>query len=523
MNLLDRAIAAVSPSWGLARTRARQAMAYYEAARPDRQRQQRKDFNGPNVPVRAAGATLRAMSRHMAQNNPHVRCLLRDLTNNTVGPNGIGIEPCPRRADGSIHEEFARQLADMHEEWSAYPEVTGEHDRGATERLLASSLYRDGEVLAKLVEGQFPAAPHWTDVPFSVQMLEADHLPLGYDAVNSVPGVTPADTRVYPIYDGIELNSWGARRAYWMYDQHPGESTQAYTFSPSSLRRVPAEQMLHLALRDRIHQRRGVCVLPAALEDLDDLDDYEQSEQVAAKVAAKLGAQIIKGDPSFFNDVPVSINDDDGATASREIQMRAGMIFDDLRPGERVEMIGNNNRPNNGMIDFRYALLRKVAAATGVSASSIMRAYLGTYSAQRQELVENWITYAVLSSEFIMMYTRPVYERMVNAALLTGRIMVPRDVNPRTVTRALYIPPSMPWIDPSKEASAWLSLEQAGHASGPEIIRRRGQSPAAVRDAEIAWRRSWADQGQKISADPASAATPAPAEPNTQQVDENAA
>jgi len=53
------------------------------------------------------------------------------------------------------------------------------------------------------------------------------------------------------------------------------------------------------------------------------------------------------------------------------------------------------------------------------------------------------------------------------------------------------------------EASAWEKLEQAGHASGPEIIRKRGRSPADVFREETLWRKQWRDAGEQINADPA--------------------
>lgn len=503
LTLLDRAIASVAPHWGLRRAQARAVLAYYEAAKPNRQRRQRTATGSINLAIRAAGTTLRDQARHMEQNNPQVRSILRVLTNNVIGPNGIGIEPSPKRRDGTLHRAFSDALAARYARWSDAPDVTGELDRAECERLAFRSVLRDGECLAKLIEGIGPTAPHSTPIPFSVQLLEADHLPLGYDGTARV--ADPAGERIYPIIDGIELNAWGARRAYWLHDRHPGDIGPGSSLTdPTQLRRVDANRVLHLLCRDRIHQRRGVSIFPSVLEVLEDLWQYEESEQVAAKVAASLGAMIVKGSPDFYRpEDPVAIGGD-AAPGSRELRMSPGTIFDDLRPGESVSMIGTNGRPNPALVDFRFAMLRKIAAATGVSFSSIARYYHETYSGQRQELIESWVDYAVLSSWFIAAYVRPVWARFVSACLLTD-LAIPADLDPATVADALYIPPSMPWIDPQKEATAWTTLEQAGHASGPEIIRRRGQSPTAVRDQEIAWRQSWREQGEQITADPASA------------------
>lgn len=507
LNALDRAIAYVAPRTALQRMHARVALAYYEAAKPNRQRRQREAPGSANLSVRAAGYHLRDQARHLEQNNIQARALLRTLANNTVGAHGIGIEPQPKRPDGSIHEPLATALAESFARWSKRPEVTGDMDRGECERMLARSAFRDGEVLCKLITGTGPTMPHRTGTPFSLQLLEADYLPLGFDSVYRVPD--PTGERTYPINDGIELNAWGARRAYWLYDEHPGElgvSTTPALLTGAPPRRTPAGSILHLAMRDRLHQRRGVSLFASVLKTLDDLDEYEDAERTAAKVAASLAAAIVKGSPDLYaaSTGGPAINDDDGTEPVRELKFRPGMIFDDLRPGESVEMIGNNGRPNPGMIDFRFAMLRGIAAATGCSFSSISKRYEGSYSAQRQELVESWIDYAVLSSWLISVFVRPVWERFVDSEVLAGNLRLPADLALPSLSDALFIPPSMPWIDPVKEANAWEKLEQAGHASGPEIIRRRGANPAAVMRTEIAWRQAWRSHGEQITADPAS-------------------
>jgi lambda family phage portal protein len=501
-SFLDRAIAAVSPVWGLRRLQARQVLSYYEAARPNRQRLQRRETGSANTAIRAAGHSIREQARHLEQNHDLSKAVLRELSINTVGAQGIGVEPVPRTRSGEVHEDFAAALGKVYERWSYRPEVTRRRDWAEEQRLLARSAYRDGEVLCRLIEGVGPQFRHTTGVPLSVQGLEADHLPLGYDTAYRTPDDVPGGP--YDIRDGIELNAWGEARAYWLWDRHPAESLIAMP-TPQSLRRVPAGQVLHLARVDRLHQRRGMSEFAAIIERLDDLRDYEGSEAVAAKVAASLSAAIVKGSPDLYvAEQAAAINAADGTAPAREMKFRAGMIFDDLRPGESVEMIGNNGRPNPSMINFRYALLRAVAAGPGCTFSSIAKFYDGSYSSQRQELVEAWMNYAVLSSWFVSQIVRPVYERLVGAALLSGQLAIPQDLDPATVTDALYIPPSMPWIDPRHEAEAWEKLEQAGHASGPEIVRRRGRNPREVRDAEIAWRKSWRERGEQITADPAS-------------------
>jgi hypothetical protein len=53
----------------------------------------------------------------------------------------------------------------------------------------------------------------------------------------------------------------------------------------------------------------------------------------------------------------------------------------------------------------------------------------------------------------------------------------------------------MPWIDPAKEALAWLTLVKAGFASEVEVIRKRGQSPESLLEQVDLWRKKCEAKG----------------------------
>ena len=95
---------------------------------------------------------------------------------------------------------------------------------------------------------------------------------------------------------------------------------------------------------------------------------------------------------------------------------------------------------------------------------------------------------------------------LIETSILTGDLVIPRDLDVETMTDGLFIAPQMPWIDPQKEADAYEKLEQAGLASGPEIIRRRGRNPLEVFESEKRWRQRWGDVGLSITTDPGSIA-----------------
>jgi lambda family phage portal protein len=509
-NLIDRLLAPVAPRWARDRARARRefnVLAYYEAADANRLRKQRLDAGSGDAVVNRAGPSLRAYARHLDENHDLARGALNVLVANVVGPAGIVPEPQPRRADGTIHDAFAAQLLELWRDWSPRCDVTWQLDWPMAQRLAARTWLRDGEALAQHLEGTVPQLDHGTRVPYSIELIEPDLLPLDYHDASR--GITA----------GVERNAWGRPRTYWLHRQHPGALLQ--TAVASGLKPVPAERVKHMKMVDRIGQARGVSVFASVLGRLDDLKDYEESERIAAKVAASMCAAIIKGAP---DDYPEPIASADGTSEPRHMMMRPGMIFDDLKPGESVESLAAN-RPNPAAGAWRDDQLRAVSAGVGAGYSSLARRYEGTYNARRQEQVETWRLYEVLQDQFVAQFVRPVWERFVRAAILSGAVRVPPDVVPDTADDALYQGPVMPALDPLKEVNANIALQRAGYESGPAIIRALGGNPRETLQQERNWREQCAAAGVLIDTDPANdmgppAPAPEPPDPDAEDDDQ---
>lgn len=497
LTLTDRIVSWFDPVAGMKRAHARTVLSYYEAAKPDRTRKMRRAVGTANHEVQHAGATLRQTARHLEQNYDLALGVLNTLVANVVGPNGIGIEPQPRRADGGIDDALARQILELWKDWCLNPEVTRQHDWASAQRLLCRSWLRDGEVFAQTLTGNTFGLDHGTTVPFSVELIEADLVPMHYAAQS------PAT-----VVQGIEVNAWGAPVGYHVYKVDPAADNTASLSISGETKRVSADRMLHLKNVHRIRQLRGVSVFASVLTRFDDLKDYEESERIAAKIAASMAAVIKKGTPDLYEP------DSDGEP--RSMRFRPGMIFDDLRPGESVETI-DTNRPNPNLETYRSGQMKAIAAGAGPTFSSIARTYDGTYSAQRQELVEGYAIYATLASEFIGRIVRPIYERFIAAALASGKLRLPAGVRPEMLDDAIYMPPAMPWIDPKKEAEAWGMLEDRAYISGPEVIRKRGGNPVDVLEQQARWLREKAAQGIPANAGQQSGgAPPPPLEPESQ-------
>lgn len=487
---IDRLIAWADPVRAVERAKARAVLAHYEAARPSRLRQKRTDNISPNTLVERSAKALRAHARYLERNHDLSRGALRTLVNNVVGPSGIGVEPQPRRRDGSIHTEYAEGLRELYRKWRRRPDVTGRMHAAQAERMAAYTWLRDGEVFVQKVIGPVPGLVHGSELPFSIELLEPDFVPLEFTDTSR------------KIRQGIQVNDWGRAVAYHVFK---GDPREGYTWiSPSDLKVVPADRMIHVSTMDRLHQWRGVSEFASVLTRVEDLKDYEESERIAAKVAASLTAYVKRTSPGGYEG---PTTDENGKPVPRQLKLQPGVILDDLAVGEEIGLI-DSNRPNPNLVGWRAGQLRAYAAGLGASYSSISRDYSGTYSSMRQELVEQWVHYAVLTDDFAGMYTLPIWQTIVWTAHASGVLRIPQDVMPGTEDDCLFVGQSMPWIDPLKEANAWLALVQAGFASEVEVIRRRGGNPREVLDQVSEWRRQAAEKGLVFSSDAGSRGAP---------------
>lgn len=499
MNWLDRIIAEFSPIRGLQRAHARAILARYDATRPSRTRKVTKDNSTGEVQVVRDAATARAMARDMERNHDLVRGVIGVLVRNVVGPNGIGIEPTPRRANDDIDDDFARALLNLHRDWQRCPEVTGTMDWVMCQEMAARSWFRDGEIFAQAIEGPVSYLDHGTLVPFSLELLEADHVPLEYTL----------DTP--DIEGGIERNAWGRPVAYWMHKRHPG-GIRPTALNDTTLKRVSADRILHLAIRDRISGLRGISQLASALGRYQDIAEYETNERIAARIASAICAVVKREAGMTGNSNP---DGEVSSTGERILKLQAGLIFDQLQPGETIEML-NPSRPNPNLGRFREDQLRAAAAGTDTSFSSSSKNYNGTYSAQRQELVEQYPAYVALTNKFIAMFARPTWERFVRTAILSGQIRVPAGIRPETVAQAEFRGPPMPWINPVHEATALETMVRNGFRPAQSVISERGGRLQDTYEQLARERRLAAELHLTLACD---AANDKPAAAATQQAD----
>lgn len=457
LNTLDKIILSVAPKWGAQRVKNKvvaSEMLGYDASKPGRTRKTKIRNVSGDTAIHGHSESIRGQARYLDESHDIVTGILNILEQKVVGPKGISIEPMPFTVAGEKAETFAKELSTYFEKLSLAPDTTGEMSREEMERLLCRSWLRDGEVFGKFIEGNVANFKHNTDIPLSVEVLEADFLP--YHKFDSDR-----------VFQGIERNQWGQPLAYHFYQHHPGDM-RGYS---SKTNRIESDRVLHLKYTNRLRQSRGVSILHSVITRLEDLKDYEESERVAARISAVLAAYIKKA-PN--NHGSANSGDD------RSFQMAPGLVFDGLLPGEEVGSI-QSNRPSALLQPFRDSMLKAIANGSRGTFSTISGTFDGSYSSQRQEMVEGYAGYEMLQRMFISKWSKPFYRKAIDIGIASGMLNPPADLDISTIYNAVYIGPVMPWIDPQKEAKANETMVKAGFSTEAKVIRSKGDNPQEVK------------------------------------------
>ena len=484
MNWLDRMLTPLAPRLVAKRLHAHSVIRAFEAAMPSRTHKAKRQGRNADGSLQNSARSMREQSRALDENHDIVTGLFDRLEERVVGGAGISVEPIPLTYDGRLHLEFAAQIKAQWSEWSLSPEASGELSRPQMERQICRTWLRDGEALAQELRGKVPNYTHLHAVPYALELLEPDYLP--WELNDDKQGIG----------QGIERDAWRRVKAFHLLKRHPGSMT-AFSLNTDT-KRVPAEQMIHIAYRKRIGQNRGQPLLHAVMIRLADIKDYEESERVAARISAALAMFIKKGTPEDY--VAPTPDANGQLPSARTIALAPGTVVDTLGPGEDIGMI-ESNRPNPFLEGFRNGQLKAVAAGTKVGYSSLARSYDGTYSSQRQELVEAQLGYDQLQHDFIDYWSRPVYRSWLRMAIASGVIKVPADVDPLSIYGAIYQGPVMPWINPVHEANAWELLVKAGFADEAEVARARQRNPQELKRSRTAEIETNREEGLVFSSD----------------------
>ena len=403
-----------------------------------------------------ASPYLRHWGRYLDENHDLAVGILDEIVARAVGT-GIVTIPKPLRNDGSINEPLGAQIIREWRRWIRRCDVTDELHWYAAQRLIMRAHPRDGEMFIQHVTGRTRGWPFANeDVPYRIELLESEMVP---------ENLTRDEWR-----QGVQLDEWRRPLNYAVYLRHPGDFLTAFgrqTTMPSDTKTVPREVMTHFKHACRWPATRGVTIFAPVISRLYDVKDLEESERLKNRILASWAAAITKSPELIGQDT--GVNPD---TGDRFLEMFRGTLIDTLAPGESIEGVGPDY-PVANMPEYISDQIRRIAAGTGSRYSSISRNYDGNYAAQRQELVESEVHAQVREDAFVEKVAREVYERWLMAAVMDGKIRMPRG-DFSLLSHAEYRGPVIPWIDPLKEVQADALAVEKGFVSIDQIRIKRG-------------------------------------------------
>lgn len=399
---------------------------------------------------------LRARSRALIRDNEYAKSAIRIIKNNVVG-SGIRMQAQVKTGGGKLLTKVNDVIESAWEDWCDKDtcDPAGKLWFQDMERLIMGSIVENGEVLVRKIRQPFGRGT----IPYALELIEADRLVDQWSVARAENGNM--------IRMGVEQDKWGRPVAYWFYPTHPGDY-QFQAFVESALIRVPAEDIFHLYIPERIGQTRGVPWFHATLKRLRNMAGYEEAEIVAARAAASI-VGIIESEEDVTPDL---VEDDEAAPSASTptLTMEPG-TFQQLAPGEKFTGF-NPSRPNAGLDPFMRYMLRAFATGVGVSYASVSSDYSqSNYSSSRLALLDERDLWRVLQGWLIRNFRLQVHRDWLEAAVLAGVVPIPDYyTRPKKYAVVRFKPRGWSWIDPTKEVTAYKQAVRSGFMTVSDVI-----------------------------------------------------
>lgn len=399
--------------------------------------------------------TLVPRTRDTVRRNGWADAGVRSWAASLVG-NGIVPRPVMR---GEDEAELREQIVEAWEDFVDECDADGTMSFYGMQTVIARSLKESGEVFIRFRDRR---PEDGLGVPLQLQLIESD---LCDHAKNETVGSRR-------IKAGIEFDSIGRRRAYWMYREHPGEQVQFRVDSTASVP-VPATQIMHVFQTYRPGQIRGFPQIAAVVAHLHELDKMNDATVVKQQIGAMFAGFITKPatDLNPIGSGSEGTDEDEIPIASLEVG-----TMQELLPGEEITF---SNPPAQGdaYLDFMRTQLRLVATGMGVTYEQLTQDYEGvTFSSVRAALIEFRRQIEQVQKQImVFQFCRPVWRRFLEAAILAGRVSLPNKGVTRRLMRAVWTPtPGWAYVDPEKEIKAVVRAIRGGLISRAKAVSQYG-------------------------------------------------
>lgn len=480
-GLLDRAVAAVNPQAGLRRAAARNALRFLNSgygnygANVTKKSLRAWDYFGgsskedieDNIDI------LRQRSRDAYMGVPIATASLKTMRTNVIAG---GLIPSP-----SIDAEYLKLTDDQVKALQA--QIVREFDLWADtatcdadrldnfyqlQQLAFLSYLLNGDAIALLPMKQRAGQPY----QLCIRLIEADRV-CSPDLQDRLVPTEIKGAKVQRIVQGVETGVDGEVVAYWICNRHP-LSSLANQNGAMDWERVEAygktgrRNVLHMMVRERAGQLRGVPLLAPVLEAIKQLGRYTDAEIMAAVISAMFTVFVEPASVTDGKPLGEVLAEEEGDESI--IKMEAGAIID-LNPGEKVSF-ADPKHPNTGYDVFMNAMIKQIGAALEIPPEVLLKQFTTTYSAARGALNEFWRTCSMQRDWFVSDFCQPIYEEWFAEAVARGRIKAPGFFADPAVRKAytgcVWNGPARTNLNPVQEVTAAEKRVAAGFSTAQE-------------------------------------------------------
>ena len=416
-----------------------------------------------NTLMRGSGSMVVRRARQLAQETCYGASAQEAWTASVIG---TGIRP------SCMLEDPYRKLEvqQLWRRWMTVADSSASTNFYGLQMQVANALFTDGEAFVRrrprFLRDGLP-------VPMQLQVLEADHVDRAY---------TAALPNGHQVRSGIEFDAIGRRVGYWMWRNHPGDSTVLVPLQERVF--VPARDVLHVYYARRPGQIRGFPRITPAIIPMHELDDYDDAELARKKTTAMLAAFVTDNDVESEGETGNLVGEgdvDSDGIATAEWEPGTIMV---LGSGQDVTVASPSDVGGN-YDTYQKRQLTKISAGMGLSYSQVTAdVSQANYSSERAAQVQ--LRRRITPQQLVVMVdrmVRPVWEWFVADAVLSGALEG-YDVD-ELQQKVAYILPKWEWVDPLKDRKAEQLAVDNLWKSRSDVIEAEGMDPSEV-DQRIA-------------------------------------
>jgi lambda family phage portal protein len=400
--------------------------------------------------------TLREENRDLSRNSSLGRAIVTTKVTNVIG---YGLTPNPQinRKVLNLTDDQANEYESVYKaEWELWAGTTAcdlkrELNFAQLQSLAFRSMLDSGDIFVTTPVTERP------DTPYSLrlQLIEADRITNKDYA---------ADTEL--LSGGIQHDSNGEPIKVHVMCGHPGNmNTDNMEWDVLDIHGAGGRKnVLHVYVKERIGQRRGVPILAPVIENIKNLARYTEAEIMAAVVTSFFTVFV----KSLSGEGLAPAADVGGSSSDTDFKMGYGNMYD-LAEGEDISF-ADPNRPNKNFGAFEEAIWRQTGAALGIPYEILAKVFLKSYSASRASMLEAWRTFTCDRHGFVATFCQQVRKLWFHEAVALGRIPAPGYLTGDPLVRHAYegarwVGPPRGMIDEMKEIEGAERRMEAGLSS----------------------------------------------------------